>query len=110
MAFFILYLVLALYLSLFPGEVVGSLQSTGQTLLLNDLPYYVPATPVAAISTLKSLKKLPSDNALVPVTVVDLSASNSSLSTLEAIIASFGVDDDVWNEGFLEGKLSFMKM
>ena len=37
------------------------------------------------------------------MTVVGVSASNSSLSTLESIINGFGVDD-VWNEGFLEGE------
>lgn len=40
----------------------------------------------------------------MPVTVVQSSASNASLSTLESIIDGFGVDD-VWNQGFLEGKL-----
>ena len=37
------------------------------------------------------------------MTVVRLSASNANLSGLEQAISGFGVDD-VWNEGFVEGK------
>ena len=83
--------------------VAASLTSTGQTLLLNDIPYYVPATPFTTISPLTSLNTLYSASGLVPVTIVGVSASNSSLSNLESIINGFSVDD-VWNEGFLEGE------
>ena len=75
------------------------LVSTGQTLLLNDVPYYVPAKAFTTVS-LPSTKSL---NALIPVTVVGVSLTNSSQGTLETIIDAFGADD-VWNEAFLEGK------
>jgi len=81
------------------------LTSTGQTLLLNEIPYYVPATPFATVPMLSSLQTLSSAGGLKPVTVVRLSASNNNLSSLESIIDGFGTGDDVWNEGFLEGKL-----
>ena len=83
--------------------VAASLISTGQTLLLNDIPYYVPANPFTTIPPLTSLHTLRFAGGLVPVTVVGVSASNSSSSTLESIINEFGMDD-VWNEGFLEGE------
>ena len=79
-----------------------SLRSTGQTLILNDIPYYVPGTPFATIPFLKSLQGTASAGGLVPVTVVRLSASNASFSGLERVIGDFE-EDDVWNEGFLEG-------
>ena len=79
-----------------------TLRSTGQTLVLNDIPYYVPGTPFATIPFLKSLQSTASAGGLVPVTVVRLSASNASLSGLERAIDDFE-EDDVWNEGFLEG-------
>ena len=80
-----------------------SLTFTGSTLVLNDIPYYVPATPYTTISFPASLKSAASAGGLVPVTVVSgVSASNSSLSTLEDIIGGFE-SDDVWSEGFLEG-------
>lgn len=79
-----------------------TLRSTGQTVVLNDIPYYVPGTPFATIPFLKSLQSTASAGGLVPVTVVRLSASNASLSGLERAIDDFE-EDDVWNEGFLEG-------
>ena len=79
-----------------------SLRSTGQTLVLNDIPYYVPGAPFATIPFLKSLQGAASAGDLVPVTVVRLPASNASLSGLERMIDDFE-KDDVWNEGFLEG-------
>ena len=78
-----------------------SLESTGQTLVLNDIPYYVPATPVATVSIHEPLKSAASAGGLVPVTVL-VSAPNANLSGLEQAIDGFCVDD-VWNEAFLEG-------
>lgn len=83
-----------------------SLTSTGQTLVLNDFSYYVPATPFATVPFPNSLQSAASAGGLAPVTVVVLSASNASLSGLEQAIDGFGVDD-VWNEGFLEGMCMF---
>lgn len=77
----------------------GSLTSTGQTLVLNDIPYYVPATPFATFPSLRPLQSAAFTGGLAPVTVVRLSASNASL---EQAISGFGADD-VWNEGFVEG-------
>ena len=85
--------------------IAASLMFTGQTLLLNDIPYYVPATPFVTVPSFGSLTNFGSANGLVPVTVVALPSSNSSLSTVEAILSGFGADD-VWNEGFLEGMYS----
>ena len=83
-----------------------SLQSTGQTLVLNDIPYYVPPTPFTTIPSLKSLHSLASAGGLAPVTVIQLAASNASLGGLEQAIDGFKVDD-VWNEGFVEGTWMF---
>ncbi len=82
--------------------IAASLMFTGQTLLLNDIPYYVPATPLITVPSLSSLTNFGSADGLVPVTVVALPASNSSLNVVGEIVSGFGADD-VWNEGFLEG-------
>lgn len=81
-----------------------SLESTGQTFVLNDIPYYVPATPFTTIPLLKPLESAASAGGLVPVTVLEVSASNATLSGLEQAIDGFSIDD-VWNEGFLEAIL-----
>ena len=95
-----LYLLAIFSVCLHP--ITASLMFTGQTLLLNDIPYYVPATPLITLPSFSSLANLVSADGLVPVTVVALPTSNSSLSTLGAVVSGFAADD-VWNEGFLEG-------
>ena len=98
-----LYLLAVFSVSLQP--IAASLIFTGQTLLLNDIPYYVPVTPFVTVPSFASLNSFGSANGLVPVTVVALPSSNSNLSNVEAILSGFGADD-VWNEGFLEGMCS----
>ena len=78
---------------------------TGQTLLLDGIPYYVPPTPYTQVSLPTTLKSATSANGLVPVTVVGVSTTNSSLGAIEGIIDGFA-SDDVWNPGFLEGELT----
>ena len=85
--------------------IAASLLFTGQTLLLNDIAYYVPATPFVTIPSFSHLTNFGCADGLVPVTVVALPSSNSSLSNVKAILSGFGADD-VWNEGFLEGMYS----
>lgn len=100
----------ALSLSLFPFlspifqhlTQAGSLTSTGQTLVLNDIPYYIPATRFATLPSLGPLHGAAFAGGLAPVTVVRLSASDAGLSGLEQAVDGFGADD-VWNEGFAEG-------
>lgn len=81
---------------------VDSLTLTGQTVILNEIPYYVPAVP---ITTLPAIASIAAPGSLAPVTVVGNSDAtiNTSSSDLGSIIEVFKADD-VWNEGFLEGK------
>ena len=98
-----LYLLAIFFVCLHP--IVASLMFTGQTLLLNDIPYYVPATPFITVPSFATLTSFGCANGLVPVTVVALPSSNSNLRNVEAILSGFDADD-VWNEGFLEGMCS----
>ena len=102
--FFILPLVVVFLFHCFicTHSVYATLVSTGQTLLLNDLPYYVPAKAFTTLP-LPYIKSLSFAGGFVPVTVVGLSSVNSSQGTLATVIDSFG-SDDVWNAAFLEGK------
>ncbi|KAI4289394.1 MAG: hypothetical protein L6R35_001345 [Caloplaca aegaea] len=80
-----------------------SLISTGGTLMLGNIPYYVPATPFTTIST-SGFGRLQSVNGLAPVTVISITAANNSIGHLSSIIGDFAADD-VWNTGFLDGLL-----
>lgn len=79
-----------------------SLISTGGTLMLGNIPYYVPATPFTTIST-SGFGRLQSVNGLAPVTVISITAANNSIGHLSSIIGDFAADD-VWNTGFLDGR------
>ncbi|KAL8940250.1 MAG: hypothetical protein Q9216_002904 [Gyalolechia sp. 2 TL-2023] len=83
--------------------VTQSLKSTGGTLMLSDIPYYIPATPYSTISA-PGIIRLQSVNGLSPVTVVSITARNGSVANLGSIVGEFAADD-VWNSGFLEGLL-----
>ena len=78
----------------------SSLTFTGSTLLLKDLAYYVPASPLVQLSAISGLQNSHSAGGLVPVTLIGGSANTSFISCTQ-IIAAFKFDD-VWNEGFLE--------
>lgn len=95
-----------IFSSLIAHAANAVLTNTGQTFILNDIPYYIPGTPLTKLAPFRSLGSITNTGGLVPVTIVDVSSSASSnTSTLETVIDGFGVDD-VWNNGFLEGQLS----
>lgn len=71
----------------------AAVSSTGFTVSLTDVDYFLPPKPVANIAGCKALQSLFKDDIFAPFTV--LSGSSS--------ISSFANEDDVWQEGFLEG-------
>ena len=97
--------VLSLLLSFVIYVGALSLTSTGGTVMLGDIPYYVPATPYTTISA-PGLGRLQSVNGLSPITVVSATARNASVASLGSIVTDFA-EDDVWNTGFLHGRCCF---
>ena len=90
--------------ALFQLASAVSLSSTGSTLNLNDIPYYVPAIPFVTLPNLASISNVVSASGLTPVTVIGGSTANVSFTTNQQLTAAFGYDD-VWNEGFLAAVL-----
>jgi hypothetical protein len=84
-----------------------NLTSTGSTVELNGIPYYIPGRPFASLPNLKP-PKLPGVESLlgglVPVTVVGTASANFNVRGLEKTIQEFSQKDDVWGEGFLSGE------
>ena len=90
-------LLLALLCSPFHAQwSAAQLVSTGQTVVIRDIPYYVPAKPITTVSS-GGLRRLGTCGSLVPVTVINSSAS------IQSTIKGFAGSDDVWSEAFLDG-------
>lgn len=71
----------------------AAVSSTGFTVSLTNVDYFLPPKPVARIAGCEGLQSLFEDDMFAPFTV--LSGSSS--------VSSFAEEDDVWQEGFLEG-------
>ena len=82
------------------------LVSTGSTVALNGVPYYIPSTPYFKIPNFNSrvlAGKGSGYGGIVPATVVKATAA-VTLAQLSRTIAAYGSDDDVWQPGFLSGR------
>lgn len=76
-----------------------SLLSTGVTVTLNDIPYYIPPDPVTTLSTkLQQLNGVASVGGLVPMTVIDTTGEDFSQT-----VSNYTTTDDVFQDGFLQG-------
>lgn len=93
--------------ALFAGTNAFNLTSTGSTVELNGIPYYLPGKPFASLpyfspQTLAGVKGLL--GGLVPVTLVGTASADFTVEELGKTVQGFGEKDDVWGEGFLSGK------
>lgn len=80
--------------------------STGSTIALNGIPYYIPSTPYVKIPNFHSrvlAGKGSGYGGIVPVTVVKATAA-VTLTQLSQTITAYGNDDDVWQTGFLSSR------
>ena len=80
--------------------------STGSTLSLSGIPYYVPGKAFASgyTSLYASCAGKHHGSSLVPITVVNLNTATTSLGALQTALDSFGSQDDVWGDAFLSGE------
>lgn len=85
----------------------GNLTSTGSTVNLNGISYYIPGSPFASVAKFQSqvlTGKKRVFGGLVPITIVVTSSVTFNLVDLHQSVKIYGEKDDVWNEGFLPGK------
>lgn len=76
--------------------------STGQTVELDGIPYYLPPAPVAILNGEKKLRSKASESGgLIPLTVVVANGTDYSSQDLQATIARYTATDDVFSPGFL---------
>jgi len=79
--------------------VQAAVSSTGFTVSLTDIDYFLPPKPVAKISSCEEIQTAFEDAPFVPFTVVKAQDSGLDVASLTASYAH----DDVWQEGFMDG-------
>ena len=92
---------------LFAYAFAVELISTGSTVALDGVPYYIPSTPYVRIPNFQSqilAGKGSGFGGIVPVTVVKASSATFTLAQLDQTLATYGTEDDVWQESFLSGR------
>lgn len=85
----------------FVASVQAAASSTGFTVSLTDVDYFLPPKPVARITGFDEIKEAFTDGPFVPFTVIK--ADGYGTLDLASITASYAEQDDVWQEGFLDG-------
>lgn len=81
------------------SSVQAALSATGFTVSLTDVDYFLPPKPVAKISGCNEIQGLFEHAPFVPFTVVKAEGQSLDIASLTAGYK----DDDVWQEGFMQG-------
>ena len=99
-------LAMAVVLKMTTVVTAVSFVSTGSTVMLNDISYYIPASSIATIQIRSNqLSSFSSALGLVPLTVFSTSSLTFNQGDLEVIIGNYTAIDDVFQAGFLESML-----
>jgi hypothetical protein len=83
-----------------PQNTIQAVMSTGQTVTLNGIPYYVPPEPLTSIGLPENTKLNSGLNAL---TVFKPTVLPFGEQELEAAVESYLCEDDVFTTSFLQG-------
>ena len=83
------------------ASVQAAVSSTGFTVSLTDIDYFLPPKPVASIAGCEEIKAAFGDGPFVPFTVVK--GDGYGTLNVASITAKYAGQDDVWQEGFLDG-------
>jgi hypothetical protein len=75
----------------------AAVSSTGFTVSLTDIPYFLPPQSIATLPVTDSLKTAFSNGPFLPFTVM------KSTTEISAVTIQYLAEDDVFQTGFLEG-------
>ncbi|KAI0669701.1 amidase signature enzyme [Trametes maxima] len=79
-----------------------AIQPAGRTLVLGNVSYFVPPSPVSTLHNAAFLIQ-PASGDLVPFSVIPTSKSVFDGHALEETVSAWSAKDDVWSETFLTG-------
>jgi len=95
------FLIVAI-LNCFLPSIHAAVSSTGFTVSLEDVSYFLPPGSVATVSVVDELKvSFENNGPLVPITVIE--STEQSTEEISSITAKYLAQDDVFQLGFLEG-------
>ena len=78
----------------------------GSTVLLNEIPYYIPATSVTVLQLdSQAVNMVTAVAGYIPLTVIDTSSLTFNAGDLHETITEYTTTDDVFQEGFIQSKL-----
>ena len=82
---------------------------TGHTVVVNGITYYAAPEPVSIISaTADQLKTASAAGVdLIPLTVMEDKTSSFTTAVFRSLAGNYTASDDVFNIGFLQGKIEF---
>jgi hypothetical protein len=95
-------------LALIPS-VLAAVSTTGYTVSLADVAYFIPPKAVGKISFTGSLSEKFNNGAFVPLTVFTPATANFAAADASALTAQYLAEDDVFQEGFLDGMIVSLK-
>lgn len=86
----------------------ATISEAGQTVVVNGISYYAAPEAVSIIdASTDMLNRASTAGAdLIPLTVFSDSSSSFTTTVFRSIVSNYTASDDVFNTGFLEGKLS----
>lgn len=81
------------------STVLAAADTTGFTVTLNGIPYFLPPKPVGTVGKGSGLPKTPFGS-FTPVTVVTITAGSYGHSQFTSTVSSFDSSDDVYQPAF----------
>ena len=84
----------------FVANVQAAVSSTGFTVSLEDIDYYLPPKPAASIALSAEAKASLEYGSFMPITV-----AKDGPKDIASLSATYADQDDVWQPAFLEGML-----
>lgn len=90
-------------LAAFVASSNAALSSTGFTVSLDDVPYYIAPNAIATINITKGFPSGSKSGFFTPITVINTDDVDFSGAIFDSVVSNWTETDDVFQSGFLQG-------
>ncbi|KAB2572169.1 Amidase 1 [Lasiodiplodia theobromae] len=90
-------------LAAFVASSNAALSSTGFTVSLDDVPYYIAPNAIATINITKGFPSGSKSGFFTPITVINTDDVGFSGAIFDSVVSNWTETDDVFQSGFLQG-------